>query len=55
MDDPVLLKNKKKRPWPPNEPELPDVHEAELLKKKRKIAEREIGVPKEEKREDDEE
>lgn len=38
---------KKKHTWPP-EPELPDVHETELLKKKRKIAEREIGAPKQE-------
>ncbi len=50
-----ILKKKKRTPWPP-EPDLPDdVHEAELLKKKRKIAERDVGVPKEEQREDDEE
>ncbi len=51
MDEQLL--KKRKHPWPP-EPELPDVHEAELLKKKRKIAERDVGVPREE-REDEEE
>lgn len=47
---------KKKRPsWPPEPGGLPDINEAELLKKKRKIAERDVGVPKEKQREDDEE
>lgn len=48
MDEPQLLLKRKKRPWPPEPEGLPDVHEAELLKKKRKIAERDVGVPEQE-------